>query len=165
MVCSNSQKTKTVLVAVLGCFLSFATVFSGDTESTIDLRRTTPSGQYIDPSSFFRFHGYVSLSNSALGKDLGSESKASPQILVTGTSPRSGENESGFKNDAALFIGGEPFGGISSIIEIHFVGDASDPVITEAKMIWDMIGRDGGSFTLRTVGGRFWWPFGIHNDE
>ena len=24
------------------------------------LRRKTPSGQYIDPASFFRFHGYIS---------------------------------------------------------------------------------------------------------
>ena len=152
----NSQKTKTVLGAVLGCLLLFGTAFSDEeTQGTTGLKRSTPSGQYIDPSSFFRFHGYVTLSNSALGKDLGAETGVSPQILVTGVSPRSGQNESGFKNDAALFVGGEPFGGISSIIEIHFVGDASNPVITEAKPMWDMVGREGGDFTLRSVGGRF----------
>ena len=32
-----------------------------DGQDTEDLRRRTPSGQYVDPASFFRFHGYVTL--------------------------------------------------------------------------------------------------------
>lgn len=90
-----------------------------------------------------------------------------PNILVSGPgpSPLTGKNEGGFRNDAALFVGGEPFEGVGGIIEIHFVGDATDPVITEAKMTWDVLGEDGGNTTLRLSGGRFWWPFGIHNGE
>ena len=33
-----------------------------DDEQMEKLRRKTPSGQYVDPASFFRFHGYTSLS-------------------------------------------------------------------------------------------------------
>ena len=81
-----------------------------------------------------------------------------PNILVSGPGPSSftGKNEGGFRNDAALFVGGEPFEGVGGIIEIHFVGDATDPVITEAKMTWDVLGEDGGNTTLRLSGGRFW---------
>lgn len=136
-----------------------------DAVTTESLKRQTPSGKYIDASSFFRFHGYISLSQADIGRQLGTEPDGTPQILIAGVSSRSGENESGFKNDAALFIGGEPFDGVGSVIEIHFVGDASDPVITEAKVIWDIVETEGGGFTLRSVAGRFWWPFGIHNEE
>ena len=39
-------------------------------------------------------------------------------------------------------------------------------MLTEAKLSWDLgeyIGND--NLALRLVGGRYWWPFGIHNDE
>lgn len=130
------------------------------------LRRKTPSGQYTDPASFFRFHGYVTLGYSEPGADLGREAFASPQILLPGLSPRTGRNEGGFRNDAALFVGGEPFEGIGAVVEIHFVGNALDPVITEAKITYDAITAEHGkNGALRIVGGRFWWPFGIHNEE
>ena len=93
------------------------------------LRRKTPSGRYVDPASVFRFHGY--------------------------TSPSTGDNEGGFRNDAALFVGGEPLEGVGSVIELHFVGDASNPVLTEGKLSWDLgeyIGND--NLALRLVGGR-----------
>jgi len=129
------------------------------------LKRSTPSGQYIDPASFFRFHGYVSLSLANPQDDLGTENGRTPQILISGLSSRTGHNEGGFKNDAALFIGGEPIDGIGTVVEIHFVGDASNPVITEAKIVWHAIEKEGKPVRLRVIGGRFWWPFGIHNDE
>ena len=129
------------------------------------LRRSTPSGQYIDPASFFRFHGYISLSYTEAGEQLGPGAGGVPNILVSGPvpSPETGVNEGGFRNDAALFVGGEPFEGVGGVIEIHFVGDADDPVLTEAKLTWDLIDRD--DLTFRVSGGRFWWPFGIHNGE
>ena len=129
------------------------------------LRRSTPSGQYIDPASFFRFHGYISLSYTEAGEELGPDAGGAPNILVggPGPSPDTGKNEGGFRNDAALFVGGEPFEGVGGVIEIHFVGDADDPVLTEAKLTWDLVDRD--DFTFRVSGGRFWWPFGIHNGE
>ncbi len=82
-----------------------------------------------------------------------------------GPNALTGKNEGGFRNDAALFVVGEPFEGVGGVMEIHFVGDASDPVITEAKMTWDVLSADDGDLTLRFAGGRFWWPFGIHNGE
>lgn len=129
------------------------------------LRRKTPSEHYIDPASYFRLHGYVTLSYTEAGKELGAEPGGSSQILVPGLSPRTGKNEGGFKNDAALFVGGEPFERVGGVAEIHFVGDATDPVLTEAKIVWDLAGREGGDFAFRLIGGRYWWPFGIHNDE
>ena len=129
------------------------------------LRRSTPSGDYVDPASFFRFHGYISLSYTEAGKDLGPGAGGAPNILVSGPgpSPDTGKNEGGFRNDAALFVGGEPFEGVGGVIEIHFVGDADDPVLTEAKLTWNLIDRE--DHQLRVSGGRFWWPFGIHNGE
>ena len=132
---------------------------------TGSLRRKTPSGHYIDPASFFRFHGYITLTNAVTGDDLGSETGMTPHILISGFHPELGKNVSGFKNDAALFVGGEPFEGVGSVIEIHFVGNAMDPVITEAKVMWDIIEGAGLPYSLRIVAGRFWWAFGIHNDE
>ncbi|MBI2503200.1 MAG: hypothetical protein HYW07_08190 [Candidatus Latescibacteria bacterium] len=129
------------------------------------LRRKTPSEHYIDPASFFRLHGYVTLSYTEAGRELGAEPGGESQILVPGLSPRTGRNEGGFKNDAALFVGGEPFEGVGTVVEVHFVGDAADPVLTEAKIVWDLAGKEGGSAAFRLVGGRYWWPFGIHNDE
>ena len=37
---------------------------------------------------------------------------------------------------------------------------------TEAKLLCDIVEtEDGHPFTFRLVGGRYWWSFGIHNDE
>ncbi len=136
-----------------------------DSEDTESIRRKTPSGQYVDPASFFRFHGYVSLSYTEAGKALGAGPDGTPHILVSGPGPAAstGRNPGGFRNDSALFVGGEPFDGVGGIIEIHFVGDATDPIITEAKLTWDLV--ENSRRTLRLVAGRYWWPFGIHNDE
>ena len=124
-----------VTAAVL-CLLLVASprVESQDDEKENDalesLRRNTPSGQYVDLANFFRFHGYITLSDAESKEELGIGEDA-PQILIGGP-------EGGVKNDAALFVGGEPFEGVGSVIEIHFVGDATDPVITE----------DGSQITL-----------------
>jgi hypothetical protein len=158
----------TVAVSVILCSLSSivgAEENEGEGNIMDALRRSTPSGQYIDPASFFRFHGYISLSYTEAGEELGPGAGGAPNILVggPGPSPETGKNEGGFRNDAALFVGGEPFEGVGGVIEIHFVGDADDPVLTEAKLTWDLV--DGEDFTFRVSGGRFWWPFGIHNGE
>lgn len=136
-----------------------------DKEKVEDLQRDTPSGRYIDPASFFRFHGYATLTYSEVDSQLGTTRGAVPQILVSQPSPRTGENESGFRGDAALFVGGEPFEGVGSVMEIHFVGDATDPVITEAKITWDFLDTEGSRTPVRLIAGRYWWPFGIHNAE
>ncbi len=78
---------------------------------------TNTQREYVDPASFFRFHGYITLTYTE------AEDKFDQQILLSGVSPESGENEGGFKNDSALFVGGEPFKGVSSVIELHFVGN------------------------------------------
>jgi len=134
-------------------------------EDTESIRRKTPSGGYVDPASFFRFHGYVSLSYTEAGNALGAAADGTPHILVSSPGPvaRTGTNPGGFRNDSALFVGGEPFEGVGGLIEIHFVGDATDPVITEAKLTWDLMETPRRS--LRLIAGRYWWPFGIHNDE
>jgi len=131
------------------------------TDGALDsLSRQTASGKYIDPASFFRFHGYVTLTYAEPQKDLRG------QILISDVNPINGKNEGGFKNDAALFIGGEPIDGVGTVIELHFVGNAFDPVITEAKIILSLIKAENGQKgNLKLVAGRFWWPFGIHNDE
>lgn len=154
-----------LIAALLGlACTTFPAVLSAQEAEPVDsIRRATPSGEYIDPASFFRFHGYVTLNFSEAGSQLGSEVGATPQILVSGLSSRTGRNESGFKNDAALFVGGEPFDGVGTVMEIHFVGNAMDPVLTEAKITWDVVDRDDAS--LQIAAGRFWWPFGIHNGE
>ena len=139
-----------------------------DDEAALDsVRRKTPSGEYIDPASFFRFHGYVSQSYTVADDDLGPASGGTPQILVNPEPNKlTLKNEGGFRNDAALFVGGEPFEGVGAVIEIHFVGAATNPVLTEAKMTWDLVGDGSESdWRLRLVGGRFWWPFGAHNGE
>ncbi|MEL7367366.1 MAG: hypothetical protein AAFN74_00530 [Myxococcota bacterium] len=130
------------------------------------VRRSAPSNLYVDPASFFRLHGYATLSYSSTGDDLGGVPFRTPHILVSGLSPRTGENEGGFLNDAALFVGAEPFDGVSATIEVHFVGNGLNPVLTEAKATWDFLTlEDTDVLALRIVGGRYWWPFGNHNGE
>lgn len=123
----NRLRVVLLLVGIaFGPCLSDRVLAQDDAEpqDTEDLRRKTPSGQYIDPASFFRFHGYVTLTYAEPQAEFGSEIGVPPQILVSGRSPRTGENEGGFKNDGALFIGGEPFEGVGSVVELHFVGNA-----------------------------------------
>ena len=135
-------------------------------EELKELRRRTPSGRYVDPASFFRLHGYARLGLAEVGDELGSEPSRTPQILLSGISPRTGRNESGFVGDAALFIAGEAFEGFSGALELHFVGNALDPVLTEARAIWEVLdGGEDGRMAFRVAGGRYWWPFGIHNAE
>ncbi|HIL10346.1 MAG TPA: hypothetical protein EYG11_16720, partial [Candidatus Latescibacteria bacterium] len=71
-----------------------------DKEEQMDkLRRKTPSGQYVDPASFFRFHGYTSLSFTQAGDQLGPAPGGTPQILINpGPSPQTGFNEGGFRH-------------------------------------------------------------------
>ena len=138
---------------------------ASDTLTTHSVRRATASGLYADTARAFRFHGYATLTFSENGEALGSEVGRTPQTLIPGTSPRSGVNPSGFKQDAAIFIGGEPVSGIRTVVEVHFEGNALDPILTEAKLTWDLVGRDGGDAALRLTAGRFWWPFGQHDRE
>ncbi len=146
-------------IILIVLFFSSLLPAQDETGGALDsLSRETASGKYIDPASFFRFHGYVTLTYAEPQKDL------SGQILVSDINPQNGRNEGGFKNDAALFVGGEPIDGLGTVIELHFVGNALDPVITEAKMILDLA-RFGQKGNLKLTAGRFWWPFGIHNDE
>ncbi len=138
---------------------------AGQDSTLHGLRRRTPSGEYTDPASFFRFHGYVTLSYTESGEDLGTDPGATPQILVPGPGRR-GEAQGGFRSDAALFVGGEPFENVAGLVEIHFVGNALDPVITEAKVTWDVVPVEAGRRSaFRLIAGRFWTPFGIHNNE
>ncbi len=42
------------------------------------------------------------------------------------------------------------------------------PVITEAKIVWDLtddLDDETQDSILKLVAGRFWWPFGLHNNE
>ena len=154
--------TFVALIALALC--TPAATWAQEGEPPLDsIRRVTPSGQYIDPASFFRFHGYATVAYTENGPDVGLEVEATPQILLNGLSPRTGKNESGFRSDAALFVGGEPFERVGTIIEIHFVGNAIDPVLTEARFTYDLVTSDSQELVLS--GGRFWWPFGIHNGE
>ena len=152
--------------ALILCVLLFSNIqVDGESEEPEgelleSIRRQTPSGQYVDPASFFRLHGYISLSYAEPGEAL------DDQILVSGQSEITGKNEGGFKSDSALFLSTEPFDGISSALELHFVGNALDPIITEAKVTADFLTvEDEHPFTFRMMLGRYWWPFGIHSDE
>ena len=129
-------------------------------------RRTAPSNLYVDPASFFRLHGYATLGFSAPQRQLGADPSRTPHILVSGISPRTNETERGFRHDAAIFVGAEPFDGVSATVELHFVGNGLDPVLTEAKATWDfLLLEDTQWIAARVVGGRYWWPFGNHNAE
>ncbi len=129
-------------------------------------RRSAPSNQYVDPASFFRLHGYATLSYSSVDEELNGGAFRTPHILVSGISPRTGENEGGYRHDAAVFIGAEPFDGVSATVELHFVGNGLDPVLTEAKATWDFVTLEDNPYVAaRVVGGRYWWPFGNHNGE
>lgn len=128
-------------------------------------KRQTPSGQYADPTSFFFLHGYVTLTYADFTRGFGSAPGQAPQILVAGTSARTGKAASGFRNDSALFFGSELTPALKGLLEIHFVGNGRDPIITESKIVWQPVDTGEGRPSLRLVGGRYWWPFGIHNDE
>ena len=158
------MNTRSTFLTLLAFSLYTPVAYGQADELSLDsLRRETPSGQYVDPASFFRMHGYATLSYTANGPDVGKEVGTIPKILVNGVSPRTGENESGFRNDAALFVGGEPFDRVGTVLEIHFVGNGLNPVLTEAKFTYQL--ADADAHELVVSGGRFWWPFGIHNKE
>lgn len=127
--------------------------------------RQTPSGHYADPSSFFMLHGYTTFTYADFQKGLDSVPGGTEQILVAGNSSRSGKHESGFRNDTALFIGSELTEHLKGLFELHMVGNARDPVITESKIVWAPFEPGEHQPSLRFVGGRYWWPFGIHNEE
>ena len=133
-------------------------------EENLDgFRYNTPSDEYANPDSFFFFHGYATLTYSRLGSGLGSETGVTPQILIPSISPRTGENESGFQHDAAIFVGSKPTEDLYSVLEIHFVRNALDPVITEAKLSYNFY--ESNQFRVDLTAGRYWWPFGNHNAE
>lgn len=138
---------------------------ASDALTTHSVRRATASSLYSDTARAYRLHGYATLTFSENGEALGSEVGRTPQTLIPGTSARSGVNPSGFKQDAAVFIGGEPVRGIAAMIEVHFEGNALDPILAEAKLTWDLVGQAGGDAALRLTAGRFWWPFGQHDRE
>lgn len=127
--------------------------------------RQTPSERYADPSSFFMLHGYTTFTYADFQKGLDSVPGGAEQILVAGNSSRSGKHESGFRNDTALFIGSELTEHLKGFFELHLVGNARDPVITESKIVWAPFEPGEHQPSLRFVGGRYWWPFGIHNEE
>ena len=90
--------TFVALIALALC--TPAATWAQEDEPPLDsIRRVTPSGQYIDPASFFRFHGYATVAYTENGPDVGLEVEATPQILLNGLSPRTGKNESGFRSD------------------------------------------------------------------
>ena len=68
--------TLLIMLALPMCFAH------AEEEQLEKLRRKTPSGRYVDPASFFRFHGYTSLSYSEAGADLGPQPAGTPHILV-----------------------------------------------------------------------------------
>lgn len=127
--------------------------------------RHTTSEKYADPSSFFLLHGYTTFTYADFQRGFDSAPGGTEQILVAGNSGRSGKHESGFHNDTALFIGSELTPTLKGLFEIHLVGNARDPVLTESKILWAPFHTEAGQPSLRFVGGRYWWPFGIHHDE
>jgi hypothetical protein len=137
--------------------------FSTDESSKERARRKTASAAYATPSLVFVAHGYATVGFALPSDDFGSEAGATPQILVSGISPRVGRNRGGFRSDGALFIGGET-GRVSTNLELHFVGTGLDPVMTEAKLSYDFF-DDDEDLGLRIIGGRYWWPFGAHDQE
>ncbi len=129
-------------------------------------RRTTASGAYSGPTlQFFALHGYATLTYAVAEDSFGA---SYPQILLPGISPALGENLGGFRSDAAVFVGTDSNLDVSATVEIHFVGTGFDPIVTEAKVVWQLSRMWEDKLpqaTLRLVGGRFWWPFGQHNPE
>ena len=133
--------------------------------SLLKYRKYSASAQYGAVSSFFFLHGYITMTFAELEDDFGALSNATPQILLSGISSRTGKNESGFQHDAAVFVGSQPVESVHGVLELHFVRDALNPVVTEAKLTWDILDDVENPFALRLTAGRFWWPFGIHSKE
>ena len=60
------MSTRPTFLTLLALFLFAPSAYGQDHGLALDsLRRTTPSGQYADPASFFRMHGYTTLSYTA----------------------------------------------------------------------------------------------------
>ena len=115
-------------------------------------------------SSLFFLHGYFTATFAQAESQLGLEPNSTPQILLNGLSPRTGRNESGFQHDAALFIGSQPTESVSGLLEMHFVRNGLNPVITAAKLSWDLFDEDK-PYRIRLSAGRYWWLFGDHTLE
>lgn len=127
--------------------------------------RYTPTGLYADPTSFFFIHAYNTVTYADFQKGLNGVPGGAEQVLVAGNSARSGKHEAGFRNDSCLFIGSEITENLKGLVELHLVGNALDPILTESKLVWAPFDTVEGHPNLRLIGGRYWWPFGIHNSE
>lgn len=160
-----TKERPAVLDRMLGALGLHVPKRSGSHASRPKFVRQTPSGRYADPSSFFMLHGYTTFTYADFQKGLDSVPGGTEQILVAGNSSRSGKHESGFRNDTALFIGSELTPSLTGLFEVHLVGTARDPVLTESKISWAPLETGDWQPSLRVVAGRYWWPFGIHNDE
>ena len=133
-----------------------------------DFRWKIPGAKYLDPTSFFSFHGYVdgvygSTSNEwTTAKAVGIGMPG--QVLVPNT------NVSSFSYDAAIFIGSEMSHNTRLMMEMHLVTDpsgmgAAGPggltfVLTEGTGSWDIHKE-----LLTLSAGIFWLPFGTVNQD
>ena len=82
-----------------------------------------PAGGFVT-AFFFAPHGNATFSFAYPGPGLESGGLGTPQILVSKISPTTGENESGFHHDAALFVGGG-IGPATGTLELHVRGEWS----------------------------------------
>jgi hypothetical protein len=146
-----------------------STVGSASQENNgVDLdqfKNNTPSEQYISPMADSFFHGYSTVTYADFGRQFSDEPTSTQQILVSGRSLRSGRVESGFQFDSTLIFGAAPSSSVLITTEVHFVRTALDPIITEAKIRWSPNRWAHQTWRTRLVIGRYWWPFGIHNEE
>lgn len=153
----NNRSTFLILLALT---IHTPAAYGQSDELLLDsLRRDTPSARYMDPASFFRIHGYATIGYRADGAHKGEHEEG----VTHGVNPRTGTKLSGFQNDAALFVSGVPFDGVTTALEVHFMGNRRNPMLTEAKFSYQL--ANAGTNELVLTGGRFWWPFGIHNGE
>ena len=69
--------TFVALIALALC--TPAATWAQEGEPPLDsIRRVTPSGQYIDPASFFRFHGYATVAYTENGPRRGARGGGNP---------------------------------------------------------------------------------------
>ncbi len=166
---------KTIFFTMIACVLALDLRAQEDPfdvtledESSEDFSWMTPAGKYLDPTSFFSFHGYVNSVFAGKSEDwtVGDPTQLGPpgQLLVPNTS------ESAFQFDAALIIGSELTDRTRLIFESHFVSDpkgagAAGPggltiALTEVAASFDIVPKH-----LTISGGLFWNPFGIANKD
>ncbi len=148
-------------------------VSAGEGTQMVDLdrfRNDTPSERYVSPLADSFFHGYSTLTYADFGREFGDEPASTRPHLVPDRSSRSGHApfgpiESGFQFDTTLIFGAVPSPNLLITTEMHIERSALDPVITEAKLRWSPSGWTNETWRMRMVMGRYWWPFGIHNEE